>query len=278
MSATVSKSFTAVGVGTALKVAERDGFTYDVSGTFVGTVKIERSFDGGNSWEDVVTGITSAASGTVANIRTLQGVGALYRYQCTAFTSGTIVCLLVETPITLKEYVNAAGVTILKVNEDEVVTVKRVVKRIFNGLVKVGAGAGWAAGGGAINVGLAGTVPASQTAATATMAIPGLKVGDTITGFHLIGQIESGGNACTVDADLRKITAAAADVTDASIGAITQLSVTADAIMSASNTRKVLATEEVIAADETFYVLLTVTTAASTDVAFQGVAVEITEG
>jgi hypothetical protein len=84
------------------------------------------------------------------------------------------------------------------------------------------------------------------------------------------------GGTVTVDADLRKMTAAAADVSDASVGAITQLSVTADTIMSASNTAKGALTE-VVAADETFYVLLTATTGASTDIALQGVAITVTE-
>jgi hypothetical protein len=58
------------------------------------------------------------------------------------------------------------------------------------------------------------------------------------------------------------------------VGAITQLAVTADTIMSKTNTRKG-ALDEVVAEDETFYVLLTATTAAATDIALQGVTVEV---
>jgi hypothetical protein len=149
-------------------------------------------------------------------------------------------------------------------------------KRIINTEAKVGGTAGWTLGGGAVNTGLLATMAASQTAGKLVVPIMGLKVGDTITGFHLIGQIESAGGTVTVDADLRKHTAAAADVADASVGAITQLSVTADTIMSSSNTEKA-SLSEVVAADETFYVLITGTTAASTDIALQGVAVTVTE-
>jgi hypothetical protein len=154
--------------------------------------------------------------------------------------------------------------------------VRAAQKRIISGYSKVGGTAGWTVGGGAVNTGLTATLPASQTASTLVVPIPGLKVGDTITSFHLIGQIESAGATCTVDADLRKLTAAAADVADASVGAITQLSVTADTIMSATNTNKASLTE-VVGADETFYVLLTGTTAALTDVALQGIAITVTE-
>lgn len=140
---------------------------------------------------------------------------------------------------------------------------------------KVGGTSGWVVAA-ADNVHLI-TCPASQTGAKLIIPVSGLKVGWTITAFHLIGQIESAGNGVTVDVDLRKQTAAAADVADASLGTITQLSVTADAIMSASNTRKELATPEVIAADETFYAIVTATTGASTDIALQGMAIEVTE-
>jgi len=146
-------------------------------------------------------------------------------------------------------------------------------QRVINVGAKLGSGAGWTLGGGAVNTGLMATMAASQTAGTLVVPIPGLKVGDTITAFSLVGQIESAGGAVTLDADLRKHTAAAADVVDASVGAITQIAVTADAIVSAAKS----GLAEVVAADETFYILLTGTTAASTDIALQGITITVTE-
>lgn len=131
-------------------------------------------------------------------------------------------------------------------------------------------GAGWVIGA-ADSISLA-TLPASQT--TENIVIPitiPLPVGFTITAFSVIGQIESGGNAVTLDANLRKHTAAAADVADASVGTITQISVTADAIVSAAKS----GLAEVVAANETFYVVLLGTTAATTDIAIQGITVTI---
>lgn len=116
--------------------------------------------------------------------------------------------------------------------------------------------------------------PASQTGAKLVVPITGLNIGDTITAFQVQAQIESAGGTVTLDADLRKLTNAAADPADASIGAITQVSVTADTKSEASKT---LATAEVVAADETIYCLITVTTAASTDVQVLGVNVTINE-
>lgn len=134
----------------------------------------------------------------------------------------------------------------------------------------IGAGAGFATNG---NTG-AVTCPASQSAATFVIPVPGLNIGDTVTAFKVIAQIESAGNGVTLDADLRKLTNAAGDPTDASIGAITQVSVTADTAVSSSKT---LAAEEVVASGESLYCLVTVTTAGSTDVQLLGLEVSITE-
>lgn len=137
---------------------------------------------------------------------------------------------------------------------------------------KVGATAGWTVAAGN-DLPYMGTVAASKTAATLVVPIDGLKVGDTITGFKVVAQIESAGGAVTLDADLRKITNVAAEPTDASVGAITQVSVTADTAVAAEKT----GLSEVVAANETFYVLLTATTAGSTDIILQGLTVTVTE-
>jgi hypothetical protein len=135
---------------------------------------------------------------------------------------------------------------------------------------KVGGTAGWVVAG-TTNLPLV-TLPASQTGSTLVIPIDGLKVGDTIKGFNLIGQIESAGGAVTLDAALRKITNAAAGFTDALVSAITQVAVTADTALVLANAGKSDLTE-VVGIDETFYILVTATTAASTDVEIQGVTV-----
>jgi hypothetical protein len=145
-------------------------------------------------------------------------------------------------------------------------------QRLIKGGWHVGATAGWAVNGAADSH--RATCPADQTASTLVIPVPGLKVGDTITAYSLVGQIESAGGTVTVDAALYKQTAAAADITEASLGSITQVSVTADAIISASKT---LATAEVVAANETFFILVTVTTGSSCDIALQGATITVTE-
>ncbi len=146
-------------------------------------------------------------------------------------------------------------------------------QRVINTGAQIGTTAGWAIQQND-NLGLAATCPASKTVATLVIPIPGLTVGDKITAFSVVGQIESAGNTVTLDADLRKHTAAAADVSDASVGSITQISVAADTIISSSKT----GLTEVVAADETFYVLLTATTTVLTDIALQGITITVSEG
>ena len=71
---------------------------------------------------------------------------------------------------------------------------------------------------------------------------------------------------------MRKHTAAAGDVADASVDSIAQISVTADYEIDDEKT----GLTEVIAANETFYVLLTADTGASaSDIALQAVTVTV---
>lgn len=147
------------------------------------------------------------------------------------------------------------------------------VQKVFNMECKLGATSGWALGGGGVDTGAMATMAASQTAGTLVCPLGSLQVGDTITSFTIHAQIESAGNTATLDADLRNIDNTAADPVDASIGAITQVSVTADTAVAqqkASLTHVVLATDA-------YYVLLTGTTAASTDIQLINIAVTVTE-
>lgn len=139
---------------------------------------------------------------------------------------------------------------------------------------KAGTTAGWVVNAGD-NVHLS-TVPASQTGSTLVIPVMGLRVGDTITGFGLIGQIESAGGTVTVDADLRSQTAAAADVTDASVGTITQISVTADTAINATQDKSGLTS--VVGSGVVYYIKVTATTGGSTDIALAGYSITVTRG
>ena len=170
----------------------------------------------------------------------------------------------------------ATGATLLAIDTTGLTTVKRASqRRMINNGAKVGGTStvGWALGGGAVDTGLLATLAASATADTLVIPIPNLKVGDTITAFSIHGQLESAGNTATVDADLRAMTPVAGDSTDASIGAITQISKTADYLINDSKT----GLSATVTAGLGYYILVTATTAASTDIQVTSVSVTVTE-
>jgi hypothetical protein len=165
---------------------------------------------------------------------------------------------------------NSAGTSVFSVGPTGGV-VRTGIESIYSlAGAKVGSAAGWVVGAAADIY--QATMAASQTGGKLVIPVGGLKVGDTITAFSVYGQIESAGNTVTLDADLRAQTNVAADPTDASIGAITQVSVTADTAMAASKT----ALTEVVSASKAYYILVTATTAASTDIRLLGYTITTT--
>jgi len=117
-------------------------------------------------------------------------------------------------------------------------------------------------------------VDQNQSAATMVFPVSGMHAGDVINKFRVVGGVGAKtGGVTSVDADLRKVTGAAGGVTDASVGAITQVSVEAD---TAVDSEKAGLTETV-ATDYQYYVLVTVTTAdnAENDAYITGVEVDL---
>lgn len=140
------------------------------------------------------------------------------------------------------------------------------------GTAKAGTTAGWVVNAGN-NLGTIATIPQSQTASTLVVAVPNLHVGDTITGFSVYSSINSSGGAVTLDANLRKLTiAAGATGTDASVGSITQVAVSAATASSASKT----GLTEVVTAGVSYYLLITATTAASTTIELSQIEISVT--
>jgi len=72
-------------------------FNLTITGTFVGTVQLERSFDGGTTWypcsRDAV-GSTASWTAPTSQVVWEPADGVLYATNCTAYTSGTITVLV----------------------------------------------------------------------------------------------------------------------------------------------------------------------------------------
>lgn len=80
-------------VGASAGVPMFGVFNLFVYGTFVGTVRLERSFDGGTTWVPcTVDAAGDYASYSVPASLTVTEAenGMLYRINCTAYTSGSI--------------------------------------------------------------------------------------------------------------------------------------------------------------------------------------------
>ena len=91
--ALLSGSFAGVANSAAIEIIGEFNFRLDFStGTGVGTVEVQRSFDGGATWQAIGKPDLSAASftGNVDGGGKEVERGILYRLRCTAFTSGTI--------------------------------------------------------------------------------------------------------------------------------------------------------------------------------------------
>ena len=147
---------------------------------------------------------------------------------------------------------------------------------LFNARAKVGATAGWAIPT-TTNTPVMATMAASQTAGTLVVNLDGLKVGSVIKNLHLVGQVESAGNAVTITADLRRIQAVAADPADSSVDAFdAATSVSADAVLSEANAVTPTLTHTV-EAGYSYYALVTATTLASTDIQLLGVGLRMVD-
>lgn len=194
---------------------------------------------------------------------------SLYRGASPRTTSGAAKCpIYVDSDDNKVKVVPAGSGT----TEVELIPTGRSETYLINSRAKVGGTAGWVVGA-ATNLPYLGTMAASQTGGTLVVPVDNLKVGDIITAFNIQAQVESAGGTVTIDADLRAVTNVAAEPTDASIGAITQVSVTADTASAASKS----GLTETVTAGKTYYILVTATTGASCDIILQSLGVTITK-
>lgn len=140
---------------------------------------------------------------------------------------------------------------------------------------KIGATAGWVLGGGAVNTGFVATLPASQTGSTLVVPITGLEAGDVITGFFMVGGIESAGNTTTLQITLYRHASAAGAPTNTSIASLSaQVSVTANTELTAATAGR-SGLGVTVAKTHSYYFLLQGTTGASCAISLMGIGVSI---
>lgn len=94
MTTTASKSFTAVAVGTNLRMQAAELLTFNLSGTYAASLQVEEAEPSEMSWRRI-SPVYSTANATVAF--TYKGKENMsYRWRCVAYTSGTAVTTAVD--------------------------------------------------------------------------------------------------------------------------------------------------------------------------------------
>jgi hypothetical protein len=85
-------AFTATGGGAAVPIARHGDLNLSLWGTFAATVTLERSYDGGSTWLPLtyLDGVALSWTAPMSTAFSVEDPGASYRFNCTAFTSGTV--------------------------------------------------------------------------------------------------------------------------------------------------------------------------------------------
>ena len=117
---TVSKSFTTHSTaGTPLLVFGGESLTFTVSGTFSGTVYVQRS-DNGSDYRNTsvyFSGVNLSSSAVIYATGQL-GKPEYYRVYCSTHQSGTIVTALADVNDQVRTFPNLKGVTALEIDDD----------------------------------------------------------------------------------------------------------------------------------------------------------------
>jgi hypothetical protein len=218
------------------------------SPSITGSIALQRRTASPEVYETVAT-FTAANTGT----EYISDVDGYYRLRCIDLDAGTeTVAYVLQSLVSLGR------------------------RYLVDHRPKIGATSGWTINA-ANNIGLCATLAASQTESTLVIPINNLEIGTRITDFYPVGQVESAGNTASITVELRKLTADAADVVDASVATTGSVSFTADGILGRI-TAPCENVNAIVVDGESYYFLVTATTAASTDIALQGVIVRLENG
>lgn len=123
--ATTTKAFTSVSAGTAILIKRNASLTYVLTGGATATLQLQRSQSAGATWEVVTSVTANTGPTTIVN----EHKDSLYRWACTAYTSGTATATVKDatealatvgaspiTSATAYEYGNVARQTVIECN------------------------------------------------------------------------------------------------------------------------------------------------------------------
>lgn len=93
--ATVTTAFTSVAAGDPIHIKRGESLTYTLTGGATATLNFERSTSGGASWDIITTVTANTGPTTIVNEETTRF--ALYRWNCTVYSSGTATTTVKNT-------------------------------------------------------------------------------------------------------------------------------------------------------------------------------------
>lgn len=129
---TMSTTFAATGVGPSLYMSQpnpQQTMTYQITGSFTATLAWQFSPDNTN-WTTLLT-FTGTTGPTIQ-----RGTG-YYRWACIAYTSGSPVCTLVNSPYIFQQIINSQGQVVFQVDDNGITNGSALTKTSFFGAAPV---------------------------------------------------------------------------------------------------------------------------------------------
>lgn len=130
--ATQTTTFAATGVGPSLFLVQPNPpqtMTFQITGSFTATLAWQFSADNTN-WTTLQT-FTGATGPTIQ-----RGIG-YYRWACTAYTSGSPVCSLTNSPYVFQQLFNSQGQVVFQVDDNGITNGSAATKTSFFGAAPV---------------------------------------------------------------------------------------------------------------------------------------------
>jgi hypothetical protein len=243
-----SGTFTAVDqVSAIIEVGDQDNALITIgqnAGNDAYEVDLEMLDPSGQQVERKVAGYTSTQ--TITAVQNQNGVKRQFRLRS----------LVLNTSSANNHTPNTVDYTI----QNDIPTAAEI--RHFGYGAKVGATAGWVVGAND-DISKIGTLPKNATAATLVVPLFGFKRGDRLVGAHLLGSLQARNNTVqtNVTLDVRVMTSGANGAANSSLlGTGANLTVSGNTALGPTNT-KTYGFDHVSAAGETFYAVVTGTTA-----------------
>ena len=122
MAATVTKTFTTHGQASAnLLVYGGETFTLSTVGTsFIGTLKLQKSFNGSDFQNTTVSTAPYATWSATIHVDEARGRRVYFRVYCSTHTSGSTVLTMADVSDTVQEFNNLKGAVVLRLKDDGV--------------------------------------------------------------------------------------------------------------------------------------------------------------